>query len=139
MKLFSKAPDGGKHSGVTGFFLIEAKSAFSIVLLRFNVGTREAFHSHAFNAVTLWLWGRVWEHRIVRYCNCGRSFCSGVIAETREFSAGDIKRTPRDCLHKIEALTPAWALSFRGPWLDYWQEWCNGRVVTLTHGRREVS
>ena len=50
MKLFHKSHDGGKNSGVTGYWLIEWKSGFSIVVLRFSKGTREAFHSHAFNA-----------------------------------------------------------------------------------------
>ena len=59
MKLFHKSHDGGKNSGVTGYWLIEWKSGFSIVVLRFSKGTREAFHSHAFNALTWWLKGSV--------------------------------------------------------------------------------
>jgi hypothetical protein len=125
VKLLSKAADGGKNSGVTGYFLIEWKRAFSIVLLHFAKGTREAFHEHAFNAWTLWLKGRVREH----ICGQGR----GDI-----FRAGQLKFTPRACCHKIEALEPTWALSIRGPWVDRWREWRQGRFVTLTHGRREV-
>src|SRR5271154_4359591 len=60
MKLFKKMRDGGPESPVVGYFLVEIKSLFSVVLLHFG-GTREAFHSHAFNAVTLWLRGRVEE------------------------------------------------------------------------------
>lgn len=128
MKLFSKAADGGKNSGVTGYFLIEWKRAFSVVLLRFNKGTREAFHEHAFNAVTLWLKGRVREHRLF----------AG--AETvQEFRAGQLKYTPRDNMHKIEALETTWALSIRGPWVDRWREFREGRFVTLTHGRKEIA
>lgn len=129
MKLFSKAADGGKNSGVTGYFLIEWKQAFSVVLLRFNKGTREAYHEHAFSAWTLWLKGRVREH-ILRI-DLG-------VDQTREFSAGQLKRTPRNCFHKIEALETSWALSVRGPWLDRWREFRSGRFVTLTHGRKEV-
>lgn len=125
MKLFAKAADGGKHSGVTGYFLVEIKSAFSIVLLHFEKGTREAFHEHAFNAVTLWLWGRIVEHIL-----------GGI---DREFCAGDVKFTPRSCFHKIEALESSWALSIRGPWLDRWREWRGDHFVTLTHGRKEVA
>ena len=125
MKLFSKAADGGKGSGVTGYFLIEWKRAFSIVLLHFAKGTREAFHEHAFNAWTLWLWGVVVEHHLNGY--------------RKVFSGGMSKFTPRNCFHKIEALEPTWALSIRGPWMDRWREWRQGRFVTLTHGRREVA
>lgn len=59
MRLMSYASDGGINSGVKGLFLIEIKPVFSIVLLRFRKGTREAYHSHAFNAVTWFLKGTV--------------------------------------------------------------------------------
>lgn len=124
MRVLDKAPDGGKHSGVTAYFLIENKRLFSIALLKFNTGSREAFHEHAFNAVTLWLKGRVREHHLN-----GRPL---------EFKAGDVKFTARSTFHKIEALEPTWALSIRGPWVDRWRESRAGKLVTLTHGRREV-
>ena len=125
MYFLRKAPDGGKDSGVTGYFLVEIKALFSIVLLHFRPGTREAYHSHAFNAVTIWLWGKVKEHML-----------SG---ETLGWKAGRMKYTPRDNFHKVEALTDAWCLCFRGPWEDYWKESRSGSLVTLTHGRREVT
>ena len=43
-----KSHDGGKDSGVTGYWLIEWKRGFSIVLLRFSKGSREAYHSHGY-------------------------------------------------------------------------------------------
>lgn len=125
MRLFQKAPDGGKKSGVIGHFLIEWKKGFSIVLLHFEKGTREAFHEHAFNAVTLWLKGRVREWHLD--------------GSVRDFTAGNLKLTLRSTFHKIEALESTWALSVRGPWVDRWREWRGGRFVTLTHGRKEVS
>ncbi len=126
MKLFTKSHDGGKDSGVTGYWLIEWKGLFSIVLLRFSKGSREAFHSHAFNALTWWLKGSV----------------------TEEFKDGGSKRwspsfkpkyTPKDCFHKIIADEVTWALSFRGPWSKTWQETKNGETYTLTHGRIKVN
>ena len=125
MRWLSKAPDGGQNSGVTGYFLIEAKSTFSIVLLHFRKGSREAFHSHAFNAITLWLWGSVEEYHL----------WGGL----KRFSGGMIKFTPRSTFHKIEALQDTWAISIRGPWVDRWNEWRGGKLVTLTHGRVEVA
>lgn len=124
MKWFKWSDDGGSTSGVRGLFIVEIKPAFSIVLLRFSEGTREAFHEHAFNAVTLWLKGRVREHHLDGH--------------VREFCAGSVKTTPRGTFHKVEALSTAWALSVRGPWGDRWRECRDGRFVTLTHGRREV-
>lgn len=124
MTFLCVAPDGGNGSGVTGLYLVEIKSLFSIVLLRFNKGTREAFHSHAFDALTFWLKGSVREHHLD--------------GTTKDFSAGRVKYTPRDTFHKVEALETTWAVSFRGPWVDRWQEARSGRIITLTHGRREL-
>jgi hypothetical protein len=54
------------------------------------------------------------------------------------FARGDLKWTPRSTFHKIDALFPTWAISFRGPWKDTWRESRHGKTVTLTHGRKEV-
>lgn len=131
MKFLKWAKDGGPDSHVTGFFLVEIKSLFSIVLLRFGSGTREAFHSHAFNAVTLWLQGNVFEHVKTK---------DGT--EWHKWGAGNLKYTPRRLMHKIVApLSGAWALSFRGPWSDKWLEFLpdSRKFVTLTHGRKVVT
>lgn len=60
MRLLFKGKDGGPESNVTGYWLIEAKGLFSFVLLRFDKGSREAYHSHAFNA---WSWKLVYTSR----------------------------------------------------------------------------
>jgi quercetin dioxygenase-like cupin family protein len=126
VKLFKKSHDGGPDSGVTGYWLIEAKSLFSVVLLRFEKGTRDAYHSHAFNALTLWLKGKVREHNFD--------------GTDLEWKAGQLKYTPRDKMHMVEALETTWALSVRGPWADRWLETSatTGKRRMLTHGRVEV-
>lgn len=124
MRFLNKSHDGGKDSGVTGYFLIEIKSLFSIVLLKFNKGTREAYHNHAFNALTFWLKGNVLEHKLD--------------GQTLEWKSGNVKYTPRDNFHKVEALSETWALCLRGPWKDQWNESRNNKLITLTHGRKEV-
>ena len=43
-RFFSKAKDGGKDSPVDGYFLIEIKWLFSVVLLKFNKGHRDNCH-----------------------------------------------------------------------------------------------
>lgn len=121
MKMWVRSHDGGADSGVTGYWLIEAKGLFSIVLLHFRPGSRFAFHNHAFNAWTLWLKGGVREH----YLGGG----------SKDFHAGQLKYTPRSCFHKIESLGHTWALSIRGPWKECWQESRGDNLVTLTNGR----
>lgn len=127
MKLFSKSYDGGPDSGVTGYWLIEWKKGFSIVLLHFSAGSRKAYHSHAFDAVTFWLKGTVTEEDIG-------------FAATEWKPGFRPKRTPKEKFHKVIAGEQgAWALSFRGPWTDYWQESSEAGIVTLTNGRVEVN
>jgi hypothetical protein len=132
MRLLQRAPDGGSKSGVSGYFLIEIKSLFSIVLLHFAPGSREAYHEHAFNAWTLWLGGHVIES-VLDPVDPRRVF------EARPWKAGDLKYTPRELMHKITAGDEgAWAISIRGPWVNTWREWSKGSLTTLTHGRKEV-
>lgn len=132
MRFFQKVKDGGPDSPVDAYVLIEIKSLFSIMLLHFPKGrTREAYHSHAFNAITIWLKGKVREHLL------------GDDGAGLLYTAPSIKRTPTWLMHKIEPIEDAWALTFRGPWRDKWEEYRENnpkgsRFVILTHGRKEV-
>jgi hypothetical protein len=128
MKILEIAKDGGKKSHVTGFWVIELKSLFSIVFLRFSRGTREAFHTHAFNALTWFLKGHVTEfHRGGKQLKWAPSFWP--------------KYTPRTCFHKVFAHVDTYAFSIRGPWVDTWNEYIPKlrKVITLTHGRKIVA
>ena len=123
-RFFYKKFDGGKESGVTGYFLIEWKPVFSIGLLHFKPGSREAYHNHAFNAISWFIRGSVREELL-----------SGA---TKRFQASfRPKITKRGCFHRVYAFTSTWALTFRGPWNDTWTEYHpkDGEFVTLTHGR----
>jgi hypothetical protein len=126
-RFFYKKPDGGKDSGVTGYFLLEWKIAFSVGILRFNKGSREAFHSHAFNAITWWLKGKVTEETL------GSDWLQDFQPSLKP------KITLRSKFHKIFAHETTYALTFRGPWVDTWNEFKNGRLIKLTHGRKEVT
>lgn len=127
MKIFYKGSDGGPDSGVTGYWLIEWKSVFSVVLLHFSPGSREAFHSHAFNAWTWWLRGDVGEQLLDE-------------AEIKAWWPSlKPKRTLRDCFHRVIAGPQgAWAISFRGPWASRWWEHKAGETYQLQQGRKRV-
>jgi hypothetical protein len=127
MNLLFKAKDGGAESTVTGYWLIESKRLFSIVLLKFEGPSREAFHSHAFSS---WSW-----------------LLSGKLAENFLNGAGhwitpSFKPifTSKDTFHKVDSEGTSWVMSFRGPWERLWYEWrpLENRMVTLTSGRQEV-
>lgn len=128
MKFFSLSKDGGAESHVTGFFFVEIKKLFSIVLLHFANGTRDAYHSHAFNAVTWVIKGEFQEHMLDGKVNIFKpSFRP--------------KITPRSTFHKVKSVGSTWAISFRGPWVNTWREYLpsSKSFVTLTHGRKVVA
>ena len=126
MKFLSYGKDGGDKSNVWGWWLVEIKSLFSIVFLCFEKGSREAYHSHAFNAVTWFISGDVDEHH-----KDGR-----VLKWKPSFIP---KYTPRSTFHKVYCNERTYALSLRGPWVDKWQEYSgkSKKTTTLTHGRVE--
>lgn len=128
MRLFYKGKDGGPESPVTGYWLIEIKSLFSIVLLKFNDGCRENFHSHAFNALTWFIKGNLLEKRLLNKCVRFRQYKRSVIP----------KLTKRDNIHKVNSRGVSWCLSIRGPWSKTWQEYNEKerKFITLTNGRK---
>ena len=125
MRFLSKVKDGGPNSPVDAYFLVEIKSLFSIALLKFNKGGREAYHSHALNALTWFLKGNLCEEKIdgdkYRY---RRSILP--------------KYTPKDNCHRVRAAEDSWCLTIRGPWSNHWYEYDEKKDITtwFTHGRR---
>jgi hypothetical protein len=129
MKILAKVKDGGPESKVTAYFLIEWKGLFSIALLRFDLGSREAFHTHAFNCVSWVLSGFLSEHLMNGSHRWYRRSLLPVV-------------TRRDTFHQVYGWARrSWVLTFRGPWSNTWTEYLprEGRSATLTHGRQEVS
>ncbi len=127
MKLFSYGKDGGDESTVWGFWLAEIKSLFSIVVLCFEDGSRDAFHSHAFHSISWVLSGRLVEQHLSGRGNVHGASWRPVV-------------TYRDTFHKVKSEGRSWVLSFRGPWSRTWEEFRPGeqRFVTLQSGRTEV-
>lgn len=118
MKLLSKAKDGGPESPVDGYFLIEIKSLFSIALLKFNKGRREAYHTHAFDALTWFLKGDLIEERDdARHLQYKKSLWP--------------KFTSKNNNHRVRAVKDSWCLTVRGPWSKTWTE-TNKNEKTLT-------
>lgn len=125
MKFFRKAKDGGPKSTVTGYWLAEIKSLFSIVLLKFEDGSRDEYHSHAFDSVNWILKGRVEEQ-----------FPHQELNQTLSASFKPIVTT-RSRVHRVVSKGTTWVLSFRGPWAKVWKEYDphTGKLITLGHGR----
>jgi hypothetical protein len=127
MKLLFKSKDGGKESSVTGYWLIESKSLFSVVLLKFEGKSREAYHTHAFNAVSWLLNGSLIE------------YFKGVGADKIYTASLTPIVTTRDTFHKVSSVGNSWALSFRGPWTETWKEYTTtDDEYLLTNGRVRI-
>ena len=125
MKFFSRSKDGGPESPVDAFFLFEIKSLGSIALLRFNRGGREAFHTHAFHALTWFISGELVEQDIDgSYHIYRRSLLP--------------KLTRRSKNHRVVAYRDSWCFTVRGPWASTWTEDDETHHTTLTHGRKIV-
>ena len=128
MKFLQWGTDGGKESGVRGFWICEIKSLFSIVILFFNKGTRENYHSHAFNAYTFFISGKVEEQLLNGNVNIWKPSLYP-------------KYTSRSIFHRVKALENTCAICFRGPWQKYWYEYSpkNKEYFLLTNNRIIIS
>jgi hypothetical protein len=126
-RLFFIKSDGGPESGVRAYLLVEWKLFFSIGLLHFRNGSRKNFHSHAFNAISWFIWGSVTEEHLK--------------GDSKEFRASLIpKITKRDCFHRVISHGDTWCVTIRGPWTPTWWEYRpdTNVFVELTHGRKEA-
>jgi hypothetical protein len=126
MKLLETSKDGGAESTVWAHWLFEIKSLASAVLLRFENGTRDAFHNHAFNCISWVLSGKLEERHLDGRVQYHYPSWKPVI-------------TRRETFHQVCSFGRTWVLSFRGPWAKTWEEIENGEEKTLTNGRRVVS
>lgn len=125
-KLMLGRKDGGPESHVTAYGF-EWKAVGSVLVLRFAPGSRDAYHSHAFDAVS-WVLGPGWLHE----------HATG-FGEHWYARDGYPIHTPRERHHRVESRGVTWVLSLRGPWCDTWVDHPIGAEPrTLTHGRVEV-
>lgn len=122
MRFLWGSKDGGPDSKVR-MWGIESKAVGSLVLLKFDKGGREAYHTHAFHAVSWVLSGWLYELLSNGFSNQYKASSKPII-------------TKRDCFHKVRGVTDAtWVLSFRGPWVSTWLENNEHGLQVLTHGR----
>lgn len=128
MKLFFKSKDGGAESTVTGYWLIECKSLFSVVLLRFDGQSRDAFHTHAFNSISWLLYGSLEEKfkNNHKRLNWYEPSIFPIITRKNDF-------------HKVNSIGTSWAISFRGRWNKTWKEHTEkDNTYVLQNGRKRV-
>jgi len=126
MRILQKVKDGGPTSPVDSYTLVEIKSLFSVMALKFNKGGRENYHTHAFNAFTWFIAGNLIEEDI-----------SGTAYRYKRSIFP--KLTKRTKNHRVKALKDSWCFTIRGPWEDVWTEHtAEMKKVKLTHGRKVI-
>lgn len=128
-RLLWGAKDGGPESRVY-VWGIENKRLGSLLLLRFDEGSREAYHSHAFEARSLVMSGCLFE-----YIPLEDGKLEVLVHEAPKFVY-----TPRERFHRVVSHGTSWVLSARGPWFATWKDLdlATGVTSTLTHGRKVV-
>ena len=124
---FINRKDGGEESHVRGYFLVELRSLFSIAVLHFADGSRDAYHSHAFNCISWVLKGRLEENMIDGVVRAYRPGLQPIITKRTDF-------------HKVVSTGDTWVLTFRGPWVNTWREYLPkaDKFLVLAQGRKVV-
>jgi hypothetical protein len=142
MKLFKLVKDGGAESTVWAYVACEFKRLFSVMLLRFDPGSRDAYHSHAFDCVSWVLKGQLVE---VHYPEPGFEIDGFPAMPRVDIHTPSLRPivTRRETYHKVVSVGTTWVLTFRGPWSRTWKEarpTDTGAYaeVVLTHGRKEI-
>lgn len=111
MSLLHFGKDGGPKSTVTGYWFPEIKRLFSIALLKFENGSRDEFHSHAFNCISWVLKGKLREERLDEGWTCTHTPSLWPIV------------TKRSTFHRVFSRGTTWVFTIRGPWGKTWMEY----------------
>ena len=131
MKLLWNAKDGGPES-LVWMWGLEIKSLFSILLLKFEEGSREAFHTHAFDSKSILISGAL---REVIYNDDLNNNTLEII-----YTPWKVIDTPKNTFHRVFGISKTnWVITVRGPWDNTWEEFNKNGMQTLTHGRKVVN
>jgi len=113
------------------YTLVELKWFGGLILNVYHTREQDRFHTHAFSAVSLMLWGHYRESILLP---TGQT-------TSRVRKAPDICYLPRSLCHKIMESTPgAVSITLMGPWHKTWKEIHQGnKVRTFTWGRHRTT
>lgn len=121
---------------VSQFVLFECKYLFSIIFFYFHPtkGVQDRYHTHAFNAFSIKLWGEYTELilRTLPYSKWGEALLFSTRRRTEVF-----RYFPKDCFHAIGESNGCATILFSGPWDQSWEEYKEGKFTTYTWGREK--
>lgn len=109
------------------FTILEIKYLFGIIVNIFNTTDQDRYHSHAFHALSLMIYGYYYEDVII-----DNKIVTKKIQKSRFI--------PRNYIHKItHSSKNAISITFEGPWERTWNEYFdNGRIKVYTWGRKVI-
>ena len=111
------------------FVLFEHKHLFGIIFFYFKGHKQDRFHTHAFNALSIKLFGKYDEGIL-------NPITKKIRYETR-YSV--FKYFPRDSYHSINNSNGCCTVLFQGPWHKYWKEYKDGTETKLSWHRKIVN
>jgi hypothetical protein len=113
---------------VSQFVVFECKWLFSIIFFYFHksLGSQDRFHTHAFNAWSIKLFGEYDEHIL-------DDEVSGEYHIVRREKV--FVYFPRDSYHRISNSDGCMTVLFSGPWNKTWKEYVNGEIIHYGWGR----
>lgn len=113
---------------ITQFVIFECKYLFSIIIFYFHKSdySQDRFHTHAFNAISIKLFGEYNEYILTDEDK------DIFHIERRK---GIVKYFPRNSFHKIGDSNGCCTILFSGPWKKEWKERINGETLTYNWGR----
>lgn len=115
---------------VSQFVIFECKYLFSVIIFYFHKsdGVQDRHHTHAFNALSIKLFGTYTEYVYEESEYTKRWYCR----DRTEI----VKYFPRDSFHKIGNSTGCATVLFSGPWKKTWKELLDtGEIKEYTWGR----
>lgn len=111
------------------FVIFECKWLFSLIFFYFEktTGIQDRFHTHAFNALSIKLFGTYEEHVLMD--------------QDKEFFRIDqrtqiFKWFPKNHFHRIAKSKGCLTFLISGPWESSWKEYIKGEIVNYTWGRK---
>ena len=113
---------------VSQFVIFECKYLFSIIIFYFHPSesSQDRFHTHAFNALSIKLFGEYTEYLLEN-------------EKTGQYSTQQRVETfayfPRNRYHKIGNSNGCSTILLSGPWKKTWKEYIKGQTKQYTWGR----
>lgn len=108
------------------FIVFEHKKLFGVIFYYFSGGKQDRFHTHAFNSLSIKIFGKYMEgildNGVIKYIERNSIF----------------KYFNRNEYHSINDSKGCLTLLIQGPWKKTWKEYRNGIERTLTWHRKVV-